>query len=320
MDSETVKVLLNSHEQAFRTSMNIVTEQLSARIKSLENTVAELTRSLEFTQAEAVDLKSYIKELKKTNSEQSKIIGNYEVKVNELEHKVNYQEDYNRRKNLRFSGVQEPTNETWEQTAKRVTEILEEKLDLTSVQIDRAHRVGPRTTTRPRVIVVRFDKYADRETVLRNARKLKGSGIFINEDLCPASQEKKNQQLPTLQRARLEGKIAYFRHTKLVIKEREGYQHDNQGPRSVSPGEGHVSRAGSSHESARERTTSPGLVGRASRTWTDGSLGRSSLVGAVGGELSTPLGEDEAGGHKQTGTAVTPGPPRRQQGSRKAKK
>lgn len=57
---------------------------------------------------------------------------------------------------------------------------------------------------------------------MRNATKLRGTKIYINDDLCPASQDKRRQQLPLLQRARSEGKIAYFRHTKLVIREREG--------------------------------------------------------------------------------------------------
>lgn len=55
---------------------------------------------------------------------------------------------------------------------------------------------------------------------MRNVAKLQGSHIYINEDLCPASQEKKKAQLPLLKKAMSEGKIAYFRHTELIVKER----------------------------------------------------------------------------------------------------
>lgn len=44
--------------------------------------------------------------------------------------------------------------------------------------------------------------------VLRNARKLKETGIFINEDLCAASQAKEQSQFPLMKEARSQGKIA----------------------------------------------------------------------------------------------------------------
>ncbi|MPC34729.1 hypothetical protein E2C01_028130 [Portunus trituberculatus] len=43
--------------------------------------------------------------------------------------------------------------------------------------------------------------------VIRNARKLKGTRIYINEDLCPASQELVKVQLPELHKAKDEGSV-----------------------------------------------------------------------------------------------------------------
>ena len=86
--------------------------------------------------------------------------------------------------------------------------------------LERAHRVGGRGDSRPRTIVARFSRYCDREAVMRSAKKLKGTNIFLNDDLCAASQAVKRAQMPQLKQARSEGKIAYFRHTKLIIKER----------------------------------------------------------------------------------------------------
>lgn len=45
-------------------------------------------------------------------------------------------------------------------------------------------------------------------------------GFLYNEDLCPASQAAKKAQLPLLKQAKSEGKVAYFRHTRLIIKEK----------------------------------------------------------------------------------------------------
>ena len=98
--------------------------------------------------------------------------------------------------------------------------LLQSKLQLPAMTIERAHRVGQQQTHAPRTIVARFAHFSDREAAMRNARKLKGTRIFINEDLCPASQEMVKSQLPQLKQARADGKIAFFRHTRLIIKDR----------------------------------------------------------------------------------------------------
>lgn len=210
-----------------------------------------------------------------------------------MEQRVNYQEDYSRRRNLRFSGVHEfSEGETWEQTAASVTKILDEKLQLPKVELERAHRVGPMNPSRPRTIVARFVKFGDREAALRNARKLKGSGIYINEDLCAASQAIKNEQLPQLKQARLEGKIAYFKYTKLIVKNRSTQQPSNSSMTSVRgpAASGSDSNGGTS---GAERTAS---------AWTSGDSHPSTSTSAVAGaEVSgnTDVGETVAGG-KQT--------------------
>ncbi|XP_063855967.1 uncharacterized protein LOC135097826 isoform X1 [Scylla paramamosain] len=86
--------------------------------------------------------------------------------------------------------------------------------------LERAHRVGTRREHKPRTIVARFSRFCDREAVVRNANKLKGTNIFLNDDLCPASQAAKNAQMPLLKQAKAQGKIAFFRHTKLIVRER----------------------------------------------------------------------------------------------------
>ena len=87
--------------------------------------------------------------------------------------------------------------------------------------------MGTRKDDRHRPLVARFTKYCDREAVLRNASKLRGTRIFINEDLCPASQAVKKEKLLQLIQARREEKIAYFSHTRLIIKERLGPYNKN---------------------------------------------------------------------------------------------
>ncbi|KAK3892147.1 hypothetical protein Pcinc_003983 [Petrolisthes cinctipes] len=174
--------MLESQERAYKTAMEMVVNQMNDQIKKLEGKVSDLTVSLEFTQREVDELKSDIKEQTKSSHE----------KIKQLEERINYQEDYSRKKNVRISGVEERDgNETWEQSHGK-----------------------------PRTIVARFSRYCDRETAMRNARKLKGTNIFLDDDLCPASQAIKNAQMPQLKQAKAQGKVAFFRHTKLIIRER----------------------------------------------------------------------------------------------------
>lgn len=85
------------------------------------------------------------------------------------------------------------------------------------MQLERAHRVGRRDNYRHRAIIGSYSKYGDGEAVMRNFTKLRGTKIYINEDLCPASKIRKPQPL-LLKPTKSEDKGADFRYTKLIIK------------------------------------------------------------------------------------------------------
>lgn len=230
MDSAAITKILESQERAYKTAMEIVVKNLTDRIDRLEATVSDLTASLEFSQNEIDSLKSTIKTheaeqvaSKKTIDKLSQHIDITQRRIEDMEDRINYQEDYSRRNNIRISGVEELNSEqTWEQTAAVVTSLLEDKLQLPDLELERAHRVGQHRDGKHRPIVARFSRFCDREAVMRNARKLRGTNVYINDDLCAASQAIKNAQLPLLKQARALGKTAYFRHTKLIVKERRG--------------------------------------------------------------------------------------------------
>ncbi|KAK4324876.1 hypothetical protein Pmani_004526 [Petrolisthes manimaculis] len=236
MDINAVKVLLEAQERTIRSAMELVIDQLKERIKIAEGTVSDLIKSVEFSQAEILDLKKDISELRNSDSDKQTVINDLQSRIVVLKQCQNYQEDYNRRNNLRITGLlEEKGKETWEQTLTSVAKIFKDKLELPPVDIIRAHRTGPSLSSRPRAVIVRLEKLNEREAVIRNAKKLKGTGIYINEDLCPASLEIKNKQLPLMKKAKEEGKIAFFRHTKLIIKERLGQEESSMGLVAGSP-------------------------------------------------------------------------------------
>lgn len=77
-----------------------------------------------------------------------------------------------------------------------VTSLIKDKMQLGELPIERAHRVGFHNDAKPRTIVVRFSRYCDRDAVMRSSHIPRGTNIFVDDDLCPATQSVKNAQMP----------------------------------------------------------------------------------------------------------------------------
>ena len=99
-----------------------------------------------------------------------------------LRQKLRDIEDKSRRDNFRIAGLQELENETWEQTEKILKSMIQEKLEIEDVNIERAHRMGNTSNSLPRTAVAKFSSFNGKQLVLSAAKKLKGQNIYINED------------------------------------------------------------------------------------------------------------------------------------------
>lgn len=227
VSSEDLKTMLEVQQKAYRDATELLMVDIGSRMRLLEQRNQELVHSLEFTQKEMEDLKKENKTLKEDLLSLKKEVvenSNVEEKIRKINDRLDYQEDYSRRNNLRFDGLDEKPNESWEETQVIIQRVLHDRLNLGSVELERAHRVGPKVpsgTARPRTVVARFKSFADRQQALRNSPRLRNTHIYINEDLCDSSVQVRKAQLPQLKKAREEGKIAYFNHTKLIVKERK---------------------------------------------------------------------------------------------------
>ena len=73
-------------------------------------------------------------------------------------------------------------NETWEQTEEILQNLFKEKLQLESISVERAHRVGDKENNNKRTIVVKLASFKDKLKIISETRKLKGTNISINED------------------------------------------------------------------------------------------------------------------------------------------
>ena len=163
-----------------KTNTNIMSQDqfTQAFITALQNdsVVDQLERLL------CAKLKKEITVLHDEMQQKDVKITELEKRVTELSQSNDNLEQYSRRNSLRIFGKEETDNED---PAKVAFDLINKDLKLDIKVKDRAHRVGKRTKVRtaPRPILVKFATYADRDAVYRQRTILKGSRIFINEDL-----------------------------------------------------------------------------------------------------------------------------------------
>jgi hypothetical protein len=149
--------------------------------------------------------------------------------MNKCQEKNTYLENQSRRNNIRVYGVEEKPRETWEETEAALKSILIEKLQLPSEPcIERVpHCTGKPTKSNgslrqgPRPIICHVYDWKEKESILKQARRMKPSGLYIHEDAAEATLQKRRSLMPRLKQAKDEGKVAYFVLDKLVIKNRQ---------------------------------------------------------------------------------------------------
>ena len=221
----TLREMLQMQERMFKNMFESVLSSVNTRIDKVVKSVAELKASLEYSQQDIDDLKEAADAIDEMEEE----LDDIQAGLHKQEEKLVYLENQSRRNNVRIDRIPEQHNETWLNTETKVKEVLQEKLNLSfEPMIERAHRTGARPrsgaadgiNTRPRTIVCRLLDWRQKDDILRAARRIKPSGIFVNEDLANETIEKRKRQVDELNAAKRAGKTAYFVLDRLVIKER----------------------------------------------------------------------------------------------------
>ncbi|KAK4326741.1 hypothetical protein Pmani_002759 [Petrolisthes manimaculis] len=113
--SEDIRIALEVQQKAYRDLIDVVRSTFNDRIKQLETNHNELTASLQFTQREVDDLKKTSTEKDEEINRMKKEIAElknrmYEEEMEVIKKKLNYQEDYSRRNNIRIDGLEEDPN------------------------------------------------------------------------------------------------------------------------------------------------------------------------------------------------------------------
>jgi len=207
-----VKELLAVHESALKTLFTSFIDSNNKRFDSLIGEVQALKNSLEFTQKDVQGLKQHNLDVQ---------INDIQKEVDMVKDKLDDLENRSRRNNLCFDGIEESLNESWRETEAKVKELLANQLNLENdMVIERAHRVGAKKEGKNRPIVCKFLNYKDRDNIFNEKKLLKGTGVFIRDDVSERVLNKRKELMPKLIEARNNGKIAYFQFDKLVIREK----------------------------------------------------------------------------------------------------
>ena len=117
-----------------------------------------------------------------------------------------------------LGNLPEAEDEEEDELREKVTAILSDHLKLT-LQLTHILRVGKRLSSKSRFVLVKLKSLKDKLDVLKSAKRLQQTDIFIMEDLSKDDREQRKKLVAAMKKARREGKRAFIRFYdgKLVI-------------------------------------------------------------------------------------------------------
>ena len=199
---EAIKKLSTKMEQELCKSITNLTEKV--------NNHEFITNKFETLQTYAVDAHREIGDLKGENENRDKKISELEkelrdtkLNLGKLTHrleKVSAEqqklETYSRKHNVIFEGVNEDADEN---VTSKIIDIYTNKLMIqaTKHDFDKIHRFGTSFNGKPRPIIVRCITHSLRDATLRNGKRLKGSNLFVNDDV-PKEVKEQRMDLKTV--------------------------------------------------------------------------------------------------------------------------
>ena len=171
----------------FKQMKNELLKSVFHRIEILKTNLFDKNEENEKLKKEVESLKS---DLNLRKEELIKTQQRIEVEVEKTQESFNDLEQYGRRNNIRINGLEEIGNETAESTTGNVVKTLNNLIPGANIRredVDIAHRLGKKDAKK-RPVIVKFVSRMKKESVLKQRRNLKGTGIFLNEDLTRINQ------------------------------------------------------------------------------------------------------------------------------------
>ena len=200
-------------------------EVTNDRLDRILQDVTDLKQSLEFTQEQ---MKEEINKIKKDLKDLDKNINEVQQDLLDPKYvssKLIELEDLSRRNNLLIDRIDEKPNETWDEYEARAQELIEVNLRITdSIEYERCHRISAQTNSfknqnRSQTIICKVTKFKDKQKILKSAKCLKDTGIFIYEDFCKDTMDLRKKLWNKVLEYRKQKKYPHFNYRSIVVRE-----------------------------------------------------------------------------------------------------
>lgn len=203
---------LNEISRSQQDAMKFLFEKMQTHFTAqLENFKEKVMGQIEESRHE-------IEALKMITSDQEEKINKLESKLATIERASEEEERQRRSCNIVVEGL--VSKKDLDNASLVRDDLFASKLqvDVRPVQVVRLRTPSDR---KPKLLI-RLGSKEDKITVLRNCRKLKSfPDIRVWEDLTPAQQARRRDQLPKFKQLRSEGKRVFFRGDRLFVKQSE---------------------------------------------------------------------------------------------------
>lgn len=187
------KELLDQQEKSFKSCVQVIVDcglcvrmdNLFKDVQSVTKDIQDLKTSLQFSQAEVDEIKAKSSKMAEKHQAIAESFGEYQASLNSLTGKLDYMDNISRKKNIVIDGVPDVKSETWIETEAKVKKLFLEhlKIEPKHIEFERGLRIGKYDSTgRPRSILIELLRYKDKQEILKRAKFLKGTNIYINED------------------------------------------------------------------------------------------------------------------------------------------
>lgn len=175
-------------DRDFLRTVDAVEERLESRLKTMISAIVSSVTDKMQTQ---------LVKLQTENKVLTDRVEHLENRVATLERQEDNASQYSRRNCLRVSGLREEDGEDTDAVLSKMFDDMDVNISLS--EIDRAHRLGKKTTEstqgvrRPRDIIIKFATYRSRQKLFKQRKSLRDNSnlkhIFINEELTKTRSE-----------------------------------------------------------------------------------------------------------------------------------
>lgn len=181
-------------------------------MEKIEVMFAEISSKLQTMDTKLEKITDEVVKLRKENDALRERVTKQDKQIELLEREA-------RRNNLIIHGVTDDENERMEGTEHKVVEIIKRTgVDIAADrEIDDARRMGRYREGNTRPIQVKLTRGNKKAEILKQARNLKGTDIWIDQDYPKEILEQRKELIPKLKEAREKGNKATLKYNKLII-------------------------------------------------------------------------------------------------------